>query len=165
MSKICTKCKQPGIFCKDSKSKDGLQSQCKICKSKQIVSYLQKNKDKRSKSGPEKRLRYYYKHKISMNMSRIIRRSLQGLKKGNHWEQLVGYSVEELKQHLEKLFKEGMNWENYGKWHIDHVIPVSSFNIVSVNCEDFKKCWDIKNLQPLWAKDNLSKSNKIGPIC
>lgn len=70
--------------------------------------------------------------------------------------ELLGYSALELKIHLESLFKEGMSWENYGEWHIDHIKPVSLFNketpMSIVNA--------LENLQPLWASENLSKSNK-----
>jgi hypothetical protein len=54
-----------------------------------------------------------------------------------------------------------MSWENYGKWHIDHITPLSSFDIQNYNDENFKKCWSLENLQPLWAEDNLKKSNKV----
>jgi hypothetical protein len=74
---------------------------------------------------------------------------------------LVGYDVIELKRHLEEQFVDGMSWENYGEWHIDHIKPLSSFNITDINSDEFKKCWSLSNLQPLWAKDNLKKYNKI----
>jgi hypothetical protein len=65
--------------------------------------------------------------------------------------------VIELKEYIESLFIEGMSWENYGDWHIDHIIPVSSYNPeTSIDVVN-----SIKNLQPLWAFDNLSKGNKI----
>jgi hypothetical protein len=54
-----------------------------------------------------------------------------------------------------------MTWKNYGKWHIDHIRPISSFKITGIDCEDFKKCWSLSNLQPLWAFDNLSKGTKL----
>ena len=82
-------------------------------------------------------------------------------KKCRHWETLVSYTLKELKQNLENQFKEGMNWQNMGKWHIDHRRPISNFNFTSYEDEDFKKCWGLDNLQPLWAKENLSKNNKI----
>jgi len=53
-----------------------------------------------------------------------------------------------------------MTWANYGEWHIDHKRPISSFNIVSVDCKEFGECWALENLQPLWADENLRKSNK-----
>ena len=57
----------------------------------------------------------------------------------------------------------GMNWNNYGKngWEIDHIKPISSFNFKSYEDKSFRKCWELVNLQPLWASENRFKSNKI----
>jgi site-specific recombinase XerD len=66
---------------------------------------------------------------------------------------------DELKNHLEKKFTNGMSWANMGEWHIDHIIPCSSFDLT--NIEQQMQCFHYSNLQPLWAKDNLSKSDKI----
>jgi len=54
-----------------------------------------------------------------------------------------------------------MTWDNYGKWHIDHVIPTSVFNFEKPEDDDFKRCWSLQNLQPLWALDNIKKGNKL----
>lgn len=99
--------------------------------------------------------------KLSINMRRSISYALKNNKKKRTWESLVGYDVETLIKHLQKRFLSGMTWENYGLWHIDHIIPISAFNFRNFNHIDFKKCWDLKNLQPLWAKENISKSNKL----
>ena len=64
-------------------------------------------------------------------------------------------------KHIEKKFVSGMSWSNYGRWHIDHIKPISKFNFVKPEDEDFKRCWALKNLQPLWAEENLSKHNKL----
>lgn len=74
--------------------------------------------------------------------------------------QILGYTIEELMRHLEKQFTEGMTWDNYGEWHVDHIRPMSSFNFTSLNDSDFKECWDLGNLQPLWGTDNLSKGSR-----
>ena len=71
--------------------------------------------------------------------------------------QLLGYTIEELMQHLEKQFTEGMKWDNYGQWHVDHIRPMSSFKFESPDDPEFKECWALNNLQPLWWPDNLSK--------
>lgn len=94
---------------------------------------------------------------ISSRMSR----SLCGHKNHQRWEKLVNYNVNQLKAHLEKQFKYGMSWDNYGLWHVDHIIPVTAFNFEKPEDLDFKKCWDLKNLQPLWAVENLKKNNKL----
>lgn len=69
----------------------------------------------------------------------------------------LGYSLNELKIHLENKFTEGMSWENYGKWHVDHIKPVCSFKFSSIEDPSFKECWCLENLRPLWAKDNFKK--------
>lgn len=74
--------------------------------------------------------------------------------------QLLGYTIEELMNHLEKQFVNGMCWDNYGEWHVDHKRPMTSFNFASVDDEEFKECWKLENLQPLWWQDNLSKGSR-----
>jgi len=101
-------------------------------------------------------------YRLQSSMSGGIGRSLKDGKSGRHWEHLVGYSIEDLKNHLESQFTKGMNWGNYGKhgWHIDHIRPVSDFNFVSPDDPDFKVCWSLWNLQPMWGKKNMSKGSK-----
>jgi hypothetical protein len=95
-------------------------------------------------------------------MSAGIGKSLtSGAKNRQHWETLVDYTAEDLKIHLEKQFKDGMSWDNRTEWHIDHIIPKSAFNYETPNDIDFKKCWALSNLQPLWKLDNLRKSDRI----
>ena len=69
------------------------------------------------------------------------------------------YTVEQLKHHLELQFTAGMSWDNYGihGWHIDHIIPISWWEFTSPDDDEFKQCWALANLQPLWASENLSK--------
>lgn len=102
--------------------------------------------------------------RLSGNISNGIRSSLRLrnlIKNRNHWEDIVGYTIQDLKRHLEALFTEGMTWDNHGRWHIDHIIPVSFFKFKKIGDVEFKMCWRLKNLQPLWAVENLRKSNKI----
>ena len=101
------------------------------------------------------------KFKLNHNISNAIRISLHGNKNGKHWEDLVGYTLNELKMHLEKQFAGGMNWDNYGEWHIDHRIPLSAFNFTKPEHIGFQRAWALENLQPLWAEENLSKTNKL----
>jgi hypothetical protein len=102
-------------------------------------------------------------YKLARYMSTYIAVSLSGGKCGRHWEAIVGFTLDELRMHLEKKFSDGMSWENYGQWHVDHVIPKSLYRYKSPDDEDFKKCWSLNNLQPLWASDNQSKSNRHIP--
>lgn len=75
---------------------------------------------------------------------------------------LLGYSREELYCHIESFFTEenGYSWDNMDEWHIDHIRPISSFEFNSTDDPEFKACWALDNLQPLWAPDNLSKGAK-----
>jgi hypothetical protein len=70
---------------------------------------------------------------------------------------ILGCDLEIIKAHLEKQFTKGMSWENQGEWHVDHIIPCAS----AKNEEELIKLFHYTNLQPLWAADNLSKSDKI----
>lgn len=74
---------------------------------------------------------------------------------------LLPYTLENLMEHLEKQFTEGMTWDNYGDWHVDHEKPMTSFIMESPEDKGFQECWALKNLQPLWAEDNLSKGSKV----
>ena len=69
-----------------------------------------------------------------------------------------GCSIEELRNHLESKFTEGMSWKNYGEWHVDHIKPCRLFNL-SIKAEAME-CFHYTNLQPLWAMDNFVKSGK-----
>ena len=73
---------------------------------------------------------------------------------------VCGYSIAELKAHLERQFKGGMSWSAFmsGDIHIDHIKPQRLFDLS--NIEDVKACWALTNLQPLWSKDNLVKAGR-----
>jgi hypothetical protein len=102
------------------------------------------------------------KYRLRMNISCSVWQSLKRVNscKAAGWQSFVGYSLNQLKTHLERQFLPGMTWENYGKWHIDHKLPVTSFNFTSSADEDFKRCWALENLQPLWAEQNRRKGNR-----
>ena len=89
-------------------------------------------------------------------MSQSIREALRGAKRRCKWEDLLGYSVDELKAHLESQFTEGMTWEQFfgGGIHIDHLIPRMNFKYISSNDLQFKQCWALSNLRPIWPKEN-----------
>jgi hypothetical protein len=99
------------------------------------------------------------KVRISQNMYSKIGAGLRGEKPIRTLESYVGYSPRDLRRHLESLFQPGMTWENYGKggWQIDHVRPLASFDFDSVEHPQFRECWALDNLQPLWAGDNSKK--------
>ena len=93
---------------------------------------------------------------ISLQRGRI--HTVLNNKKDKHTTEYLGCDKKTLYNHLEKQFKDGMSWEKQGEWHIDHIRPCASFNL---ELEDERmKCFHYTNLQPLWATDNLSKSDK-----
>ncbi len=132
-------------------------------KNKSKMKNYNENFKKNNKDYHKNYKKIYYskpKNKISHNMSNLVNQSLSGKKNGQHWENIVGYSFNDLKQHLEKQFTKRMNWANYGKyWVVDHRIPQSKFEFVSYNDKQFKDCWALDNLQPKEKISNLIKHN------
>ena len=134
-----------------------------------IYEYMKKYREENRKKLAKQRNEYKKIRRIKDPIFRLnerisnhIRVSLRrGTKNNKHWESLVGYTQGELIIHLEKQFKDGMTWENSKEWHIDHIIPISAFNFSKPEHEDFKRCWSLSNLQPLWATDNVEKSDKL----
>lgn len=88
-------------------------------------------------------------------------RQLGGKQAASHWFDLLGYSPDDLRAHLERQFVKGMGWHNMGKWHIDHIIPMASFTITGPDDPEFKRAWALPNLRPLWAVDNMRKCARV----
>ena len=93
---------------------------------------------------------------IRSRLGQVIKRNT----KSDSTMKLVGCSIEHLKEHLENQFTDGMTWEKVmsGEIHVDHIRPCSLFDLSKE--ENQRECFNFKNLQPLWAEDNLRKSNK-----
>ena len=87
-------------------------------------------------------------------LRRRLLHALDGQAKPASTMELLGCSREDLMAHLESQFTEGMTWENRDQWHIDHIRPIASFEDPADPA-----CWHFTNLQPLWAEDNLRKSD------
>lgn len=73
---------------------------------------------------------------------------------------ILGYTVDELKHHLERQFLPGMSWANMGKWHIDHIVPLASFTFRDAGDPEVKRAGALTNLRPIWAHDNHVKKDK-----
>lgn len=92
----------------------------------------------------------YEKNRLNRLFSSAISHSLKGTKAGRHWEDLVPYTLEQLRQHIESQFTPPMSWDNYGTyWELDHIIPQNLFNFDSSEDRDFQICWSLANLRPL----------------
>jgi hypothetical protein len=125
-----------------------------------VLKIKQKYQEYKSKTDPVWKMR----RSISRDISKKIK------KNKNSFLNFLNYSINDLKNHLEKQFEPWMNWENRGTynpntwkdddlstwtWNIDHIIPHSLFNYTSLEDEDFKKCWSLDNLRPYSAKQNI----------
>ena len=95
-------------------------------------------------------------------LAKVLRQTIRRMlieKCGISTFELVGYKPEDLKRHMESLWTEGMSWENYGEWHIDHIMPLSV--MISRGEKRPSVINALSNLQPLWAAENISKGCKV----
>ena len=162
IGKKCCKCKswQPLTEYNYSKSHwDNLRVDCKEC----LVEWRKENREILNKNHKE----YEKNRKLTdaeFKLLKTLRSRLgcaikrQQSNKCDTTIELLGCSISFFKGFLESKFKEGMTWENHGEWHIDHIKPCASFNLL--NEDEQKKCFHYTNLQPLWASENLSKGCK-----
>jgi hypothetical protein len=88
-----------------------------------------------------------------------MRHALRQNKVGCSWERLVGYTVQELKAHLEAQFESQMSWDNYGRqgWTIDHIIPVSRFLLQLQEPMELRRCFALSNLMPRWHTSEIAR--------
>lgn len=97
---------------------------------------------------------------LSDRMTRRMNSALRSGKQGRSWKSLVPYSIADLFDHLERQFLPGMSWANRSRWHVDHIVPVSSFQFEAPEDEGFQRCWALSNLRPLWSDANIRKSSR-----
>lgn len=121
--------------------------------------YAKKNKDRRTEYIREWARNYSKTPEgvVTSFMRKSLNRCL--VNKTDRSSALLGYSKEDLISHISSRFSDGMGWHNRGEWHIDHVVPIRHF--LSIGVTDPKVINALSNLQPLWAKDNLSKGGKL----
>jgi len=98
--------------------------------------------------------------KIISNLANRANNCLKkcNIKRNHTHMELIGCNQNELKEHLEKNFKDGMSFDNYGEWEIDHIKPISLYNLDDT--AEMLECFNYKNLQPLWKIENRKKGNK-----
>jgi len=185
MIKKCSKCNQEkdtSEFVKDKKKKDGLYSSCRSCNNNRIAHWHKenneefsqyqkrwtaKNREKVKNQQKNWRNRQPLNYRIARSLSTRFKIFVRehGLKnsRSKDIENSIGCSIDELCKHLESKFQSGMTWDNYGKngWEIDHIKPLISFNWEDE--ESIVVANNYTNLQPLWVKDNRSKSGRCIP--
>ena len=105
------------------------------------------------------KLKVDYNYKIIHTIRVRIKDVLRGHSKSDSTINMLGCTINELWKHLESTFKPGMTKENHGLWHVDHIIPCSSFDLS--NPKEQARCFHYSNLQALWAHENLSKGSKV----
>jgi hypothetical protein len=128
---------------------------------KEREEYLQKYKKRiAQKANKYKKIRFKtnINYRILITLRTRLHIALKNNSKFYTTKRLIGCSIKFLKQYLEKQFKQGMSWSNYGKWHIDHIQPCASFDLSKLS--EQRKCFHYTNLQPLWAEENLRKGKK-----
>jgi len=119
--------------------------------------YKMNNREKTARSARERKHRdpiYKLKSRISTSVYQALKYQ-GGTKQGRSFFRTIGYTVQQLKDHLERQFTPEMSWENYGKyWHVHHIIEKANFKYITMNEESFRQCWALSNLMPLDGKEN-----------
>jgi hypothetical protein len=132
------------------------RTECTPCIQERLEQYKIKLIKRRKKiQGINRKL----SHNLRKRLSKVVKRLFKGKSRSSSAAKDLGCSIDELRVHLESKFQSGMNWCNYGKWHIDHIYPLSKADLS--DRESLLKVIHYTNLQPLWAKDNLIKGSKI----
>ena len=128
--------------------------------------YREKNKEKltaKRRERKKERLLSDVKYRLDERVRHSIWKALRENKAGRRWEEMVGYTVNELHRHLSKTMPPGYSWGDYlsGKLQIDHIIPRCAFNYETHTDIDFNRCWSLKNLRLLTKEDNYEKRGRI----
>ncbi len=120
--------------------------------------YYKNNKEKINQQN-KNRIKNSVQCKLSVNLRSRLYTAIKNNSKSGSAVKDLGCSIQELKVHLEQQFQSEMSWKNYGSWHIDHIKSLASFDLTKR--EELLKACHFSNLQPLWAKDNLSKGCRV----
>lgn len=99
--------------------------------------------------------------RLSKNLRNRLWKAMRGMTRGISAVRDLGMTIPEFRSYLASMFKPGMSWDNYGKWHIDHIRPLSCFDLS--DAEQAKRAFHFSNMQPLWAEENQRKYNKPRP--
>jgi hypothetical protein len=161
-TKYCSKdCSQQSIkrSNRQSSSKrtmnDEQKERAKVTKLKSYHKLKYSEKNKEYKKNYSQRLEVRIKNSLRSR----VKKTLKSNPKTTRTTEIVGCSIDELRNHIENQFQTGMTWENWGQfgWHLDHIIPLASAN----NEDEMRRLCHYTNLQPLWWRDNLEKRDKI----
>lgn len=122
---------------------------------KRNLKYLSEKMNLKYRTDIQHALRMRFRSRIHS----ALKRRNASLKKLKPTMELIGCDRETMFRHIESLFKDGMSWENRGKWHIDHVVPLAKFDL-TIESERLL-AFNYKNTQPLWASENHAKGCRV----
>lgn len=186
------KCNTCGIakpleqFNKHKRTRDGRKPKCRDCEKEYnrqwremnptyYQDWNEKNRSKRNgyiskyrenQRSADWKSSYTHLNGLETALSRRVRRRINSAFKRRGWQvsgrttEIIGCGIKELKSHLESQFTDGMSWDNKDQWHIDHIIPLD----FARDEKHLRWLCHYTNLQPLWADDNMKKSNKMPDI-
>lgn len=138
-------------------------SRLSVDERRRVIKSNAENLNREHKNKYRRRWRHKkYRNDLNYRLTTLLRSRLQSAIKGTakktSAKELVGCSIPQLRKHLERQFIDGMAWDNYGDWHIDHIKPCAAFDLTSE--DEQRVCFHYSNLQPLWASENMSKGAK-----
>lgn len=169
-NKECTRCgkiKPRTEFSKCARIKDGYWIYCRACQAAAVKACRNKN-GKEWNARRKEKIDSNPKLRINCRILGLVRKAIERkvacmkpLSVTSEFWRVIGYTREQLCDHLESQFLVGMSWSNIGEWHIDHKKPVKLFDFKSFDDPEFLDCWGLHNLRPLWARDNLRKGARF----
>lgn len=186
----CKEVKELIDFRKEISYRFGVRSSCKSCEREYYEEYCKANADRLKeykkehnrkyykankesikedrKANKERRTKYYkehlsipinrFKHRLRSSVSKSFTK--KKLTKNLRTNDILGISIIDFRKHIERQFIKGMTLDNYGEWHLDHIIPINS----ATTEEEVIKLNHYSNFQPLWAKENISKYDTVYPV-
>ena len=120
------------------KARQGAAQTARILKARQSIGFAHKHWAKDPKTRLNNHMRFWIYHSLGRG------------RYGWNWELLVGYTIDNLIAHIETHFTDGMSWENFGDWEVEHVVPREKFDYASAEDSGFRECWALENLRPEW---------------
>lgn len=177
--KVCGFCKlekERTEYNKNKTQKDGLQDKCRECQHSTALTYRKKNRaakaayDRKYQSDNKERLNSVKRtyaacrkandpaYALLRNLRTRVSQAMDGRGKDAPTIELLGCTADQFREHVESQFVDGMGWSQRGLWHLDHSLPISAFDLAKPKHQRYAFHWS--NCQPMWAEDNLRKSDK-----
>lgn len=130
---------------------------------KKVVQKSSLNGESKNRKSTIRRLKRYNEdpvYRMKLNIKSSIRKAFKKISSNGKpcpTQEILGTNYNDFFKYIESLFQEGMTWNNRGKWHIDHIVPIS----IAQTIDEVKYLNHHTNLRPIWAKENMSKGDRI----